>query len=150
MGRIAKTFDLESFLSSVDGGRSQLQYEADQTIFAQGDPCDAVFYIRAGQCKMTVVSEHGKEAIVAIHGDGDFFGEACLTGHQLRLAGDRVKQRAMSCELAIPPCKASFAANHASPNFSCRTCSNDKRGSKRIWSISFLIRAKRDWPASCC
>ena len=86
MGRIAKTFDLESFLSSVDGGRSQLQYEADQTIFAQGDPCDAVFYIRAGQCKMTVVSEHGKEAIVAIHGDGDFFGEACLTGHQLRLA----------------------------------------------------------------
>ena len=86
MGRIAKTFDLESFLSSVDGGRSQLQYEADQTIFAQGDPCDAVFYIRAGQCKMTVVSEHGKEAIVAIHGDGDFFGEGCLTGHQLRLA----------------------------------------------------------------
>ena len=86
MGRLAKTFDLESFLSSVNGGRSQLQYQAGQAIFAQGDPCDAVFYMRAGQCKITVISEHGKEAIVAIQGDGDFFGEGCLTGLPLRLA----------------------------------------------------------------
>ena len=86
MTRTGQTFDLNRFLSSVNGGRSQLNYRADETMFAQGDPCDAVFYMRAGQCKISVISEHGKEAIVAIHGEGDFFGEGCLTGHSLRLA----------------------------------------------------------------
>ena len=85
MKGIGQTFDLESFLSSVNGGRSLLKYRAGEIIFAQGDPCDAVFYMRAGQCKITVISEHGKEAVVAIQGDGAFFGEGCLTGPSLRL-----------------------------------------------------------------
>ena len=55
-------------------------------MFAQGDPADAVFYIRKGECKVTVVSEQGKEAVVAIHGKRDFFGEGCLNGHRRRLA----------------------------------------------------------------
>jgi len=55
-------------------------------VFAQGDPADAVFYIRKGECKVTVVSEQGKEAVVVIHGKRDFFGEGCLNGHRRRLA----------------------------------------------------------------
>jgi len=81
-----KAFDLETFLSSVDGGRSMSKYRKDEIVFAQGDPADAVFYIRQGECKVTVVSEQGKEAVVAIHGKRDFFGEGCLNGHRRRLA----------------------------------------------------------------
>src|SRR6187549_256324 len=81
-----KAFDLETFLSSVDGGRSMSKYRRDEIVFAQGDPANAVFYIREGECKVTVVSKQGKEAVVAIHGKGNFFGEGCLNGHRRRLA----------------------------------------------------------------
>ena len=55
-------------------------------MFAQGDPCEGVFYIESGDCKVSVISEQGKEAIVALHGTGDFFGEGCLSGQPRRLA----------------------------------------------------------------
>ena len=61
-------------------------YRKDQVVFSQGDPADAVFYIQKGKVKVTVVSEQGKEAVVAILGAGDFFGEACLAGQARRLA----------------------------------------------------------------
>jgi CRP/FNR family transcriptional regulator, cyclic AMP receptor protein len=79
-------FDLDVFLSSVDGGRTISKYRRNKPIFAQGDTADSVFYIQDGSVKLTVVSERGKEAIVAIHGKGDFFGEGCLTGQPRRLA----------------------------------------------------------------
>jgi len=62
------------------------KYRKDEIVFAQGDPANAVFYIWQGECKVTVVSEQGKEAVVAIHGKRDFFGEGCLNGHRRRLA----------------------------------------------------------------
>ena len=62
------------------------KYGRSQTIFVQGDPADSVFYIQDGKVKVFVISEHGKEAVVALHGEGDFFGEGCLTGQPLRLA----------------------------------------------------------------
>jgi CRP-like cAMP-binding protein len=55
-------------------------------VFAQGDAADAVFYIQKGRVKLTVVSEQGKEAVIAILGPGHFFGEGCLNGHALRIA----------------------------------------------------------------
>ena len=55
-------------------------------MYRQGDPADSVFYIQSGKVKKTVVSEQGKEAVVALLGTGDFFGEGCLTGQPLRLA----------------------------------------------------------------
>jgi CRP-like cAMP-binding protein len=70
----------------VNGGRTLATYREGDTVFSQGDRCDAVFYIRHGNCKVCVLSEHGKEAIVALHEKGDFFGEGCLTGQPLRLA----------------------------------------------------------------
>ena len=81
-----QSFVLESFLSQADGGRTKAKYRKNKIIFRQGDSADAVFYIIDGKCKVTVVSEKGKEAVVALHGKGDFFGEGCLTGQPRRLA----------------------------------------------------------------
>jgi CRP/FNR family transcriptional regulator, cyclic AMP receptor protein len=87
MKRKAKPpFDPKVFLSKVDGGRAIAEYRKDKIIFRQGDPSDAVFYIQSGKVKTTVVSEAGKEAVVALLGNGDFFGEGCLTGQPQRLA----------------------------------------------------------------
>ena len=81
-----RSFNVNVFLSSVDGGRTIASYGKNQSVFAQGDPADSVFYIREGKVKISVLSERGKEAVVALHGKGDFFGEGCLTGQPRRLA----------------------------------------------------------------
>jgi len=87
MKRKAKPpFDPKVFLAKVNGGLGIRNYRKDQTVYRQGEPADAVFYIQSGKVKKTVVSEQGKEAVVAILDTGDFFGEGCLTGELLRLA----------------------------------------------------------------
>ena len=84
--RKKRPFDAKVFLSTVNGGRTLVKYRRNQVIFAQGDEAEAVYYIEDGRVKVTVVSDQGKEAVVAIHDQGDFFGEACLTGQPRRLA----------------------------------------------------------------
>ena len=79
-------FDPMVFLATVDGGRTISKYRKNETIFRQGDPADAVFYIQKGKIKITVISEHGKEAVVALLGPTDFLGEGCLAGQALCLA----------------------------------------------------------------
>ncbi len=79
-------FDVNAFLATVEGGRTVSKYFENQTVFSQGDQADSVFYVQEGKIKVTVLSEQGKEAVVAIHGKGDFFGEGCLTGQPRRLA----------------------------------------------------------------
>ena len=79
-------FDVKMFLSTVDGGRTLSNYGKDRKVFSQGDPADSVFYIQEGRVKLSVLSERGKEAVVALHREGDFFGDGCLTGQPLRLA----------------------------------------------------------------
>jgi CRP/FNR family transcriptional regulator, cyclic AMP receptor protein len=78
-------FDTKTFLSTINGGRKIVAFAKKQTIFAQGDPSDTVFYIQKGKVKLTVVSKIGKEATIGILNEGDFFGEGCLTGQPLRL-----------------------------------------------------------------
>ena len=78
-------FDPRAFLSTINGGRTIVAVPRQQTIFVQGDLSDAVFYIRKGKIKLTVVSKGGKGAIIGILSEGDFFGEGCLTGQPLRL-----------------------------------------------------------------
>jgi CRP-like cAMP-binding protein len=80
------SFDAKTFLAQVRNGQSIGNYHKDQVVFSQGDPADAVFYIQEGKVKLTVVSEQGKEAVVAILGTDDFFGEGCLTAQQQRIA----------------------------------------------------------------
>ena len=73
-------------LNTVGVGRSVSSFPRNEKVYTQGDPADAVFYIQEGKVKVCVVSEQGKEAVVALHGNGDFFGEGCLNGHSLRTA----------------------------------------------------------------
>jgi CRP/FNR family cyclic AMP-dependent transcriptional regulator len=79
-------FDAKAFLTKASEGRSVSAYRRKQVIFAQGDPADAVFYLERGQVKLTVVSDQGKSAVVAILGPGDFFGEGGLAGQPVRMA----------------------------------------------------------------
>ena len=79
-------FDLKVFLTKTNYGKTSVQFRANCQIFAQGDTANAIFYIQEGKVKLTVLSRQGKEAVVAILRDGDFFGEGCLAGQELRMA----------------------------------------------------------------
>src|SRR5271166_5678399 len=88
MTRKAKiaSFDPDAFLAIVKHGRTMAEYRTGQVIFSQGDAADSVFYIVRGKIKIAVISEQGREAVVALLGPGDFFGEGCLIAQPLRLA----------------------------------------------------------------
>jgi CRP/FNR family transcriptional regulator, cyclic AMP receptor protein len=79
-------FDPKSFLAKIRDGHGVGKYRRDHIVFSQGDPADAVFYVQKGKVKLTVVSEHGKEAVIAILGTDEFFGEGCLAGQPQRIA----------------------------------------------------------------
>jgi CRP-like cAMP-binding protein len=79
-------FDLKVFLSKANGGKTNAEYSLSDHIFVQGDRADGIFYIKEGKVKLTVLSKQGKEAVVAILQDGDFFGEGCLAGQPLRMS----------------------------------------------------------------
>jgi len=79
-------FDPETFLKAANWSKSASAYEKGKVIFSQGSPADAVFYINEGEVKLTVVSERGKEAVIAILGSRDFFGEGSLAGQSMRMA----------------------------------------------------------------
>jgi len=78
-------FDPKLFLAKVGAGRSMAEYHKKQVVFTQSDQADAIFYIQKGKVKLTVVSDNGKEAVIAILGAGDFIGEGCLAGRSLYL-----------------------------------------------------------------
>jgi len=79
-------FDPAAFLAKAGEGKTLATYRKGQTVFAQSDAADAIFYLQKGKLKLTVVSNNGKEAVVALLGAGDFFGEGCLAGQQVRMA----------------------------------------------------------------
>jgi CRP/FNR family transcriptional regulator, cyclic AMP receptor protein len=79
-------FDSKVFLGKVSAGLAVSNYRKGHIVYTQGASADSVFYIQSGKVKKTVLSEQGKEAVVALFGMGDFFGEGCLTGQPLRLA----------------------------------------------------------------
>jgi len=77
-------FSAQAFLDSVGVAKTVVRYGRDEAIFAQGDVCEDVMYIQSGGVKLSVLSKTGKEAVVAMLGPGDFFGEGCLAGQPLR------------------------------------------------------------------
>src|ERR1700676_4478167 len=79
-------FDPRAFLGRIGAGKTVERYPKNQKIFSQGDTADTVFFIQKGKVKITVLSEHGKEAVVGIFAEGQFFGEGCLEGAELRTA----------------------------------------------------------------
>jgi CRP-like cAMP-binding protein len=80
------SFDVIGFLTQRGPKRTVSKYRANQILYSQGDPADSVFYIHKGKVKVTVTSEHGKEAVVAIRGPDEFCGEQAMTGMPLRLS----------------------------------------------------------------
>jgi CRP-like cAMP-binding protein len=79
-------FNPKSFLAKVGKGKTHTDYSKDQKVFSQGDAAQAIFYLQKGKVKLTVVSKQGKEAVIAILGARDFFGEGCLAGQPLRMS----------------------------------------------------------------
>ncbi len=81
-----EAFDPKVLLTKVGQGKSKVTYRTKQTVFAQGDAADAVFYLESGRVKLTVVSTRGKEAVIGVLEAGSFFGEGALAGQPLRMA----------------------------------------------------------------
>ena len=79
-------FDPQVFLAKIGEGRTFANYREDEIVFSQGDRAATIFFVQKGKIKLTVISKHGKEAIIALLGEGDFFGEGCLAGQTMRMA----------------------------------------------------------------
>jgi len=101
MGKNQKIpFDPKVFLTKVGRGRTVSDYSKNQIVYSQGASADSVFYIQSGKVKITVLSELGKEAVVAILGPGDFFGEGCLARQVRRLATVRTLTECVIARMA--------------------------------------------------
>jgi CRP/FNR family transcriptional regulator, cyclic AMP receptor protein len=85
-GKFELPFDAEALFSKAGQGTTESAYEEDKVIFSQGEAADSIFYINKGKVRLIVLSEQGKEAVVAILGPGDFLGEGCLAGQPRRMA----------------------------------------------------------------
>src|SRR6476660_8490103 len=75
----------QAFLDSAGVARKVVEYHRGEAIFTQGDPCEHVLYIQKGNVKLSVLSKAGREAVVAMLGTGEFFGEGCLAGQPVRM-----------------------------------------------------------------
>ena len=110
-----RDFDPKKFLATIGEGRKAVTFPKKQTIFAQGDAADAVFYIQEGKVRLSVVSKVGKEATLGILGDGQFFGEGSLAGQALRMGSATAMT---DCELLRIEKKAMMLALHREHTFS--------------------------------
>ena len=115
MRQSKKSVDPRAFLSKADGGRTISKYRMNQIVFSQGDLADSVFYIHDGKVKVTVISEQGKEAVVAILGPDEFCGEGCLTGQPRRMA---TATAMTECEIMRLEKGAIIRVLHVEPAFS--------------------------------
>jgi CRP/FNR family cyclic AMP-dependent transcriptional regulator len=108
-------FNPNTFLATIGDGRKILSVAKKQIIFAQGDSADAVFYVQKGKVRLTVVSKIGKEATIAIVGEGNFFGEGSLAGQLLRMGSAAAMT---DCEILRVDKKTMISALHREPAFS--------------------------------
>jgi CRP/FNR family cyclic AMP-dependent transcriptional regulator len=107
--------DAHSILASVGAGRSTVNCQPKHTIFRQGDPADAVFYVDTGKVQLAVTSEHGKERVIAMLRAGDFFGEGCLAGQPLHMAS---AVTTAECDIVRVEKEAMVRMLHEQPVFS--------------------------------
>jgi CRP-like cAMP-binding protein len=111
------SFDPRLLLTKLSAGKSSHEYQADESVFSQGDEADAVYYIQRGKVKLTVVSKTGKEAVVAILLESSFFGEGCLAGQPLRMATAGVVEQSTIVRVEK---RAMVALLHQEPKFAER------------------------------
>jgi len=118
MATLAKrppAFNSDTFLATIGDGRTILSVERKQTIFSQGDAADAIFFVQKGRVRLSVVSQAGKEATIAIVSTGNFFGEGSLAGQLLRMGSAAALT---DCEILRVDKKTMMAALHREPAFS--------------------------------
>ena len=108
-------FDPKDFLEKVGAGKEILEFHKNQKVFEQGDVADTVFYIQNGRVKLTVLSEQGKEAVVAILEPRQFFGEGCMNGHKLRISTATALE---DCVIMAITKSAMITTLHDEPKFS--------------------------------
>jgi CRP/FNR family cyclic AMP-dependent transcriptional regulator len=108
-------FDPRRFLGQISDGKTVEKYLKNQKIFSQGDVADSLFFILKGKVKITVLSEHGKEAVVGIFGEGQFFGEGSLLGAELRTATSVAMEE---CSITVITKPAMLATLAVEPKFS--------------------------------
>jgi CRP-like cAMP-binding protein len=145
-----RDFDLKAFLATIGEGRKFVFVPKKQTIFAQGDPSDAVFYIQNGKVKLTVVSNDGKEATIGILSEGDFFGEGCLAGQSRRMASATALTDAAVLRIEKSAMMRVLHREHTlSDMFVAYLLARNIRY-EEIWLTNFSIRVKRGWPESFC
>jgi CRP/FNR family cyclic AMP-dependent transcriptional regulator len=110
-----RAFDSVSFLATIGEGRTILSVEKKQTIFSQGEAADSIFYVQKGKVRLTVVSQAGKEATIAVVSAGNFFGEGSLAGQLLRMGSAAAMT---DCEILRVDKKTMMDALHREPSFS--------------------------------
>jgi CRP/FNR family transcriptional regulator, cyclic AMP receptor protein len=108
-------FDPKAFLAKVGTGKTVFEIRTGQSLFAQGDVADRVFYIQKGSLKLSILSEHGKEAVIAILTAGQFLGEGCLNGHHLRVSTTTATE---DCLITSITKAAMLRLLHEEPGFS--------------------------------
>jgi CRP-like cAMP-binding protein len=108
-------FDPKDFLEKVGAGKAILEFHKNRKVFEQGDVAETVFYIQQGRVKLTVLSEQGKEAVVAILEPGHFFGEGCMNGHRLRISTATAME---DCVIMSITKSAMITTLHDEPKFS--------------------------------
>jgi CRP/FNR family cyclic AMP-dependent transcriptional regulator len=113
--KLKTLFDPKLFLSKLGKGRMIAEYPKNQVVFSQGDPGNAIFYIQKGKVKLTVVSNAGREAVIAILGAGDFLGEGCLAGRPVCLA---TATTMADCSIVRLEKSATIRVLHEEPAFS--------------------------------
>src|SRR5882757_10431259 len=115
MTALKEEFDPRAFLARAGAGKVIEKYEKNQKIFIQGEAAETVLFIQKGKVKITVLSEHGKEAVVGIFAEGQFFGEACLDGTKLRTATSEAIEE---CLITSINKAAMIATLNSEPKFS--------------------------------
>ena len=143
-------FDPLLFLAKFGVGKSRQEFQDSEPVFSQGDAADAVFYIQSGKVKLTAVSAHGKEAVVAILPEGSFFGEGCLAGQLLRMATASAVERSTIIRVESWPWWANSIGNRNLPNASSPICFPGTFAWKQIWWITSSTPAKNGWLGFSC
>ena len=138
------SFDVMSLLTRQDTRCTVSTYEENQIVYSQGDPADLVFYVHSGRVKVTVISELGKAAIVAIRGPDEFCGEAALTGKPLAIGVQSLREcrHARSCGWTKRPYWACSIGNRTLPIIFSATFRPGPPELKPTWSTSCLIPAR--------
>ncbi len=113
----ARAFDAKSFLETAGLGKRVVTYARGDVVFSQGDPCDSVMYVQTGGIQLTVVSQSGREAVIATLSPGEFLGEGALAGHPVRLATARAT---MGSTVMIVPKRQMIRLLHTQRGFSDR------------------------------